>query len=210
MKLIAHSPKDSFGDVLQRYKPVNTNFDKFKVKLQTFIDKTDVTQSEEHLKNNLRDFLRDAFYQPEYEINTKGKQDLAIHLGKTVDKNVGVIFETKKPTNTAEMVTAENPNRRALHELIYYYFDERTEAKNFELKRLIITDFQKWFIFDANVFYKYFYENSEIRKLYESTVKENKGKKDFYNALSNILNNNSDEVPCVYFDLQTASNPIEI
>jgi len=210
MKLTAQSPKSAFSEVLQKYKPVDTDFDKFKLGLQTFIDKTDVSQSEEHLKNNLRDFLREAFYQPEYEINTKGKQDLAIHLGKTIDKNVGVIFETKKPSNTAEMITADNPNRRALHELVYYYFEERIEAKNFELKNLVVTDFQKWFVFDANAFDKFFYNSTEIRKLYENTVREDKNKPFFYAELSKILNNKSDEIPCAYFDLSASANPIEI
>jgi adenine-specific DNA-methyltransferase len=210
MKLATHSPKNSFSDILQRFKPVNTDFDKFKAELQTFIDKTDVKESEEHLKNNLRDFLRNAFYQPEYEINTKGKQDLAIHLGKTVDKNVGVIFETKKPTNTAEMITAENANRRALHEIVYYYFEERLTAKNFELKNLVITDFHRWFIFDANAFDKFFYNHTEIRRLFENTVKENKGKQFFYGELAKILDNSAEQIPCVYFDLQANPNPIEL
>jgi hypothetical protein len=40
MKLITHSPKESFSDILQKYKPVDTDFHKFKTELQTFIGST--------------------------------------------------------------------------------------------------------------------------------------------------------------------------
>jgi hypothetical protein len=56
MKLITHSPKESFSDILQKYKPVDTDFHKFKTELQTFIDKTDVSQSEEHFKKQFARF----------------------------------------------------------------------------------------------------------------------------------------------------------
>ena len=37
----------------------------------------------------------------------------------------GVIIETKKPGNKAEMISPDKPNAKALHELLHYYMQER-------------------------------------------------------------------------------------
>ena len=210
MKLITQKPKESFSDVLKKYKPINTDFDNFKTAIEDYFGKNNPKESEEHYKTNLRDFLLRAFYEKDFAINTKGKQDLAIHLGKKTTNNVGVIFETKKPSNKNEMITADNPNRRALHEIIYYYFDERADAKNFELKRLVVSDFENWFVFDSNTFDRHFYNHTEIRKLYENTVKENKGKVFFYGELAKIFDRSFEDIPCVHFDITAAKTQTEL
>ncbi|MBK8584942.1 MAG: hypothetical protein IPN88_05755 [Bacteroidetes bacterium] len=73
--------------------------------------------------------MRDTYYKESNAINTKDKKDLVIHLGKTTDSEVGVIIEAKRPTNIGEMISADNPNKKALHELILYYLDERNSAE---------------------------------------------------------------------------------
>ncbi|NJL53504.1 MAG: hypothetical protein HC930_17460 [Hydrococcus sp. SU_1_0] len=78
--------------------------------------------------------MRDTYYRDTNAINTKDKKDLVIHLDKTTNSEVGVIIEAKRPTNIGEMVTADNPNKKALHELILYYLDERNQAGNNQLK----------------------------------------------------------------------------
>ena len=120
MILIPQSPKKALKAFLKQ-KPLRSEIDLFKTNLIDLLDKISVIEkgvtdeSEEHLKNNLRDFLRDTFYRDTNTINTKDKKDLVIHLGKTTDSEVGVIIEAKRPTNIAEMVTAENPNKKAFH-----------------------------------------------------------------------------------------------
>jgi adenine-specific DNA-methyltransferase len=121
------------------------------------IEKRPKDESEEHLKNDLRDFLRDTYYKETNAINTKDKKDLVIHLSKTTDSEVGVIIEAKRPTNINEMVTAANPNKKALHELILYYLDERNKVGNSQLKHLIMTNINEWYIIDANYFDKHIY-----------------------------------------------------
>ena len=177
MKLLAHTPKKALKAFLKQ-KPLRSEMDIFKTNLIALLDKISVIEkrpkdeSEEHLKNDLRDFLRDTFYKDTNAINTKDKKDLVIHLGKTTDSDVGVIIEAKRPTNINEMVTAANPNKKAFHELILYYLDERIQVGNNQLKQLVITNVYEWYIIDANYFDKHIYRNTQIRKLYETKIND--------------------------------------
>ena len=133
MKLVTQTPKKALKAFLKQ-KPLRSEIDVFKTNLIALLDKISVIEkrpkdeSEEHLKNDLRDFLRDTYYRDTNAINTKDKKDLVIHLDKTTNSEVGVIIEAKRPTNIGEMVTADNPNKKALLELIFYYLDERNQA----------------------------------------------------------------------------------
>ena len=103
MKLIPQSPKKALKAFLKQ-KPLRSEIDVFKTNLITLLDKISVIEkqpkdeSEEHLKNNLRDFLRDTYYRDTNAINTKDKKDLVIHLNKATDSEVGVII-TKDDIN---------------------------------------------------------------------------------------------------------------
>ncbi|MBA2493668.1 MAG: Eco57I restriction-modification methylase domain-containing protein, partial [Acidobacteria bacterium] len=202
MKLEKQTPKQSLSKAFLK-QPVNRDeITLFKTSLQTLLGKINENESEEHHKNFVRDFLLDTFYKTEYEINTKGRQDLAIHVGKAASDRVGVILEAKKPTNKADMISAASPNKKALHELILYYFNERKEADNFELKYLVITDIYRWFIFDANFFDKQIYRNTQIKKLYQTYKADRKDNPFFYGELQKILVNFNEEIPCTYFDIR--------
>lgn len=137
MKLICQTPKKALKPFL-RQKPLRSELDLFKCNLIGLLDKISIIEkqtydeTEEHLKNNIRDFLRDTWYKESNAINTKDKKDLVIHLGKTTDSEVGVIIEAKRPSNINEMVSADHPNQKALH---VYYLDERNKTGNIELKQ---------------------------------------------------------------------------
>lgn len=70
-----------------------------------------------------------------------------------------VLIETKK-TDSLEMVTDNNINKKALHELFLYYlgitrkFENNTVKRNplASIQKLIITDFDKFYVFDAQEF----------------------------------------------------------
>lgn len=207
MKLATKSPRRELKPFLKQ-RPSESERDKFKKNLITLLDKISVIEkqprdeSEEHLKNNLRDFLRDTFYIDTNAINTKDKKDLVIHLGKSTDTDVAVIIEAKRPSNKNEMVSADNANKKALHELILYYLTERNAKENVELKQLVITDINQWFIIDANYFDKYIYRNTQIRKLYETKVNDKKDNPWFYEEIAKIVSKIDVEIPCVYFDIR--------
>ena len=170
MKLVTQTPKKALKAFLKQ-KPLRSEIDVFKTNLIALLDKISVIEkrpkdeSEEHLKNDLRDFLRDTFYRDINAINTKDKKDLVIHLDKTTNSEVGVIIEAKRPSNIGEMISSEKPNKKALHELILYYLDERNKVGNFKLKQLVITNINEWYIIDANQFDKHIYNNTQIQNL---------------------------------------------
>ena len=207
MKLITQSPKKALKAFLKQ-RPSESERDKFKNNLIALLDKISVIEkqpkdeSEEHLKNNLRDFLRDTFYIDSNAINTKDKKDLVIHIGKSTDTDVAVIIEAKRPSNVKEMVTADNANKKALHELILYYLTERNAKENVQLKQLVVTDINQWFIIDANYFDKHIYRNTQIRKLYETKVNDKKDNPWFYEEIAKIVSKIEVEIPCVYFDIR--------
>lgn len=207
MKLITQSPRKALKAFLKQ-RPSESERDKFKNNLIALLDKISVIEkqpkdeSEEHLKNNLRDFLRDTFYIDSNAINTKDKKDLVIHIGKTTDTDVAVIIEAKRPSNKNEMVSADNANKKALHELILYYLTERNAKENVQLKQLVVTDINQWFIIDANYFDKHIYRNTQIRKLYETKVNDKKDNPWFYEEIAKIVSKIDIEIPCVYFDIR--------
>ncbi|MBI2281053.1 MAG: Eco57I restriction-modification methylase domain-containing protein [Bacteroidetes bacterium] len=207
MKLITQSPKKALKAFLKQ-RPSESERDKFKNNLITLLDKISVIEkqpkdeSEEHLKNNLRDFLRDTYYIDSNAINTKDKKDLVIHIGKSTDTDVAVIIEAKRPSNKNEMVSADNANKKALHELILYYLTERTSKENIQLKQLVVTDINQWFIIDANYFDKHIYRNTQIRKLYETKVSDKKDNPWFYEEIAKIVSKIEIEIPCTYFDIR--------
>lgn len=207
MKLLVQSPKKALKAYLKQ-RPSESERDKFKTNLIALLDKINIIErqpkdeSEEHLKNNIRDFLRDTYYISSNAINTKDKKDLVIHIGKTTDTDTAVIIEAKRPSNTKEMISADNPNRKAFHELILYYLNERNEAGNFQLKQLVITDVHQWFIIDANYFDKHIYRNSHIKNLYDTKLSDKKDNPWFYEEIAKIIPTIRAEIPCVYFDIR--------
>jgi len=168
----------------------------------SIIEKSPNDESEEHLKNNVRDFLRDTFYKETNAINTKDKKDLVIHLDKTTNSEVGVIIEAKRPSNTHEMISINNMNKKAFHEIILYYLNERKEKKNFNLKHLAITNIYEWYIIDANLFDKHIYRNTQIAKLYQTKQKDNKDNPWFYEEIARQIEKLDAEIPCIYFDIR--------
>ena len=207
MRLVPQSPKKALKAFLKQ-KPLRSEIDIFKANLIALLDKISMIEkqpkdeSEEHLKNDLRDFLRDTYYKDTNAINTKDKKDLVIHLGKTTGSEAGVIIEAKRPTNTNEMISVDNPNKKALHEIILYYLNERNQVKNNQLKQLVITNIYEWFIIDANFFDKHIYRNNQIKKLYETKINDRKDNPFFYEEVARIVPKTDADIPFVYFDIR--------
>ena len=168
MKLHTHAPAKALLPAFRTQNLSREQIERFKqqfVLLRRRI--ADVPgESEEHLKNIVADFLKAAWYRETHYINTRDRQDLVIHTGKTAKEPVGVILEVKRPGNRAEMISAAKPNGKALHELLRYYLNERQQGNNREIKRLIITNIDEWYIFDAADFEQHIYSNTGLLKHY--------------------------------------------
>ena len=138
----------------------------FEEKLSNLLSQTEakINESEEYHKNNLREFLNDVYYKNNHYINTQDRKDLAIYHGKNSDSKIGIIIETKSPSNKSEMLSLNKFNHKALQQLLYYYLQERIVNKNFELKQLIVTNIYDWFIFPASLFERLFYQDKTLVK----------------------------------------------
>ncbi len=202
MKFTPLSPKKSLNKAFLRQRPTRQEIDIFKQNLIRLLGKIDEIEREENQKNHIRDFLRDTYYKETNEVNTKGTIDLVVHLGRSNKDSVGVIAEAKRPSNNGEMFSIENPNSKALGEIILYYMEERITANNNELKNLLITNVNEWYIIDANYFDKHIYRNSKIKKLFELYKNDKKDTPFFYDEVSKIIPTIDVEIPCTYFDIR--------
>ena len=163
MQLTLLSPRKSLNKAYLKVKPSRSAIELFKVNLIKLLDGLDESESEEHVKNDLSDFLKNTFFQKFY-INTKGRNDLVIHNGPDAKSFAGVLIEAKKPSNKFEMIRQDNLNAKAFHELILYYLRERITNHNLEIKHLVATNIYEWYIFDACLFEKMFAQNKTLVK----------------------------------------------
>ncbi len=201
----------SLNPAFRKVKPLRGDIDNFKQNLANFVEKTlnaiNFNESEEHHKNNLIYFLQNIYYKNNHYINTKDRDDLVIYNGKDVNSNVGVIIETKKPHNQNEMVSFGKFNVKSLQQLLFYYLGERNNHQNIELKHLIITDIYHWFIFDATLFERLFYQNTNLVRQFNDFQEGRltSKKQDFFyqEIANNYISKVQDELrqSCTYFNL---------
>ena len=159
-------PRKALNKAFLRVKPGRTEIETFKASMIAFIESRNDTESEEFHKNLIIELLKKIHYDPNHFINTKGRNDLVIHNGNTAGSSVGVIIETKKMANKSEMISTSNLNAKAFQELVLYYLRERITHNNLEVKHLIATNVNEWFIFDATQFDRIFAQNKVFAKQY--------------------------------------------
>jgi adenine-specific DNA-methyltransferase len=157
-------PRKALNKAFLKVKPNRSEIEGFKTNLIQLLDRTNDTESEEFHKNLVIDFLKKTYYDPNHFLNTKGRNDLVIHNGSNATSSVGVIIEAKKPTNKSEMITTKKLNAKAFQELVLYYLRERITNKNLEVKHLVATNINEWFIFDATLFEGLFAQNKNLVK----------------------------------------------
>ncbi len=188
-------------------------FDNFKKQLHFLYEQISSVNREEKLKGDLMDFLKMSFYGQTYKVSPNGDIDCAIHLGSSIDDPVGVIFEVKTPTNKSEMITKEDLNRKALQELLLYYLRERHAKKNFQLKQLVVTNVNEFFVFDAQEFERLFYSNKKLIKRFEeySAGELTSEKTDFFykEIAADFIAKVLDQLTFTWFDIQKYKIPLD-
>lgn len=193
---------------LKTFLPSEEEIIRFKKELKSLvgkveiIDKRPIDETEEHLKTDLRDFLMHSVYsREEYSINTKGKIDLAIYLGKNTDENIGVLIEAKRPNNKNEMISHDNLNRKAFLEVILYYFDEIKKSKNNDLKYILITNVLDWYVININDFERLI-NTPAFEKSYNKIKGEEKNNPFFYAEIKGLIETLVTELPCIHFNIK--------
>ncbi|HUI32226.1 MAG TPA: hypothetical protein VLY84_01310, partial [Dysgonamonadaceae bacterium] len=212
MNLKQLKPRKALNKAYLKLKPDRKQIDIFKTNLIQLLDKISDRESEEHHKNLIIRFLRETYYGADHYINTKERADLVIHNGKNRASSVGVIIETKKPGNKWEMITPEEINAKAFHELLLYYLRERITNNNLEIRHLIITNIHEWYIFDANLFERNFAQNKQLVKqfkAFESGTLSGTKTDFFYNEIAQpFIECLSHDIEYTYFDIREYEQPL--
>lgn len=205
------SLRKSINKVFLKEVVDRASFDRFKTALVQLLEniysalKKD--EHEEHFKNFLEPFFKEAGFGG-YYINTSGHIDLAVHTGPKVKDPVGVLIEVKRPSNTAEMITPEQLSRKAMHEAVLYYLEQRLEKENTDLKHVVITNMREWFVFDAREIERCFYRPSALRKAYKSWKADRKvsSNKDFmYREIARFMQEQASTLHGTHFSLHEAA-----
>lgn len=203
-------PSDFINPLLSKKSVEQEKFEKFQNNLNELL-KVNKIESEEHQKNAVRDFLVHSFG---YEINTKARIDWAIFKNAKVE----VLIEAKRLDNLTEMLTKDELNRKAFHEAILYFMQERADG-NINLKHIIILTAFSWFIFDAKDFDRLFWQNKQINKIYTNYKNPSllgDKTKDFYESIAKELQKlqanliDDLEIECAYFNLQEPHKPKDL
>jgi adenine-specific DNA-methyltransferase len=212
MEIKELKPRKALNKAFLKVKPNRTEIEGFKTNLIQLLDRTNDTESEEFHKNLVIDFLKKTYYDPNHFINTKGRNDLVIHNGNNASSTVGVIIEAKKPTNKTEMITTRKLNAKAFQELVLYYLRERISHKNLEVKHLVATNINEWFIFEATLFDRLFAQNKNLVKQFndfEGGRLADTKTDFFYKQIAEpFIADIKTEIEFTYFDLQEYQKPL--
>lgn len=223
MEIRILKPRKALNKAFLKVKPNRSEIECFKTNLSQLIDRINDNESEEYHKNLVIDFLKKTYYEPNHYINTKGRNDLVIHNSNTASSSVGVIIEAKKPNNKTEMLKAFSPedtqeqmlskiNVKAFHELVLYYLRERITQKNIEIKYLIATNINEWFIFDATMFDRLFAQNKNLVKQFNDFECGRLAdvKTDFFykQVAEPFISEIKHDIEFAYFDIRDYENPL--
>ncbi|MBP6585745.1 MAG: Eco57I restriction-modification methylase domain-containing protein [Flavobacterium sp.] len=216
-------PRKALNKAFLKVKPIRTEIESFKTNLISLLDRTNDIESEEFHKNLVSDFLKKTYYDPNHYINTKGRNDLVIHNGNNTSSSVGVIIEAKKPTNKSEMIKSfaegDSPkqmisklNVKAFQELVLYYLRERITHKNLEVKHLVATNINEWFIFDAILFDRLFAQNKNLVKQFidfeEGRLSDTKTDFFYKQIAEPFISELNAEIEIAYFNIQDFQKPL--
>jgi adenine-specific DNA-methyltransferase len=210
MKLITKTIPKSLSPSLKAFKPSRISFDHFKTKLKEYLDVIDHKESEENLKTHLMKLLQ-SLYGQQHLIEQQERIDFVIRIGGKKSP-AGVLVESKRRSNKADMITASDCNRKAMHELILYYMRERTNG-NTDIRNLIICSEHEFSIFDAKAFERNFFKNAAFRKNFDDWAAGRKSDTTtdfFYNQIAKPhIASLTSEIEATHFDLSKAIAEIE-
>jgi adenine-specific DNA-methyltransferase len=209
MELKILKPRRAINKAFLKIKPNRTEIESFKINLIQLLDRTNDIETEEFHKNLVIDFFKKTYYEPNHFVNTKGKTDLVIHNGDKAKSNVGVLIETKKPTNKSEMLSKSKINVKAFQELVLYYLRERITNKNLDIKHLVATNINEWFVFDEHLFERIFARNKKFVKQFQDFEAGKKSTDVFYKEIAApFIKEIEQEIDFTFFDIRDYEKPL--
>ena len=205
-----YSPSDFLKEKNLREIPVE-DLAKFKEALSNHLPPKPDNDPESNYEDNVKALLEDTFYKGKNKIaRRKGiNTDLNIFEDNTTSSSPVVLIEIKRPSEKNDMLSKDNLNRKALHELILYYLTELEDNDhNNAIRWLIASNGYEWFIFDESLFRDLFNTSKfvrEYRKVKPDGPKLNKEKtKAFYAYVAKEIEDKglTDKMSCIYFSLK--------
>ena len=204
-------PSEFLKEKRLREIPVDPEtFAKFKEALSNHLPPKPDNDPESNYEDNVKALLEDTFYKGRNKIaRRKGvNTDLNVFEDNTTSSSPVVLIEMKKPSEKNDMLTKDNLNRKALHELILYYLTELEDNNhNNAIRWLIASNGYEWFIFDETLFRELFNTPKfvrEYRKVNPDGPKLNKEKtKAFYAYVAKEIEDKrlTDKMSCIHFSL---------
>ena len=160
MSIDCITAKKALNTVFFKLPVLESEIQKLSKNLEIYIKSAKDGASEEYHKGLIKDFMANTWYAPNYSVNTNNtnelKEDLVIFNGNDTTSKPTVIIEAKSPTNVTEMFSEKNQNCKALQECVYYFLQENLKFGNNEIKHIIITNYEDFYIFDAKDFSRFF------------------------------------------------------
>ena len=196
---------DTLKNKLKRLglKNSRTSSTEFQEHLNILVEQVKKAPNEDEVRSRIKDFLVNTGATSSQNIVLEENR-VDVSLRSIDGKSTVCLIEVKHPSNT-EMLKTSDGNRKALHELIWYFLNEvyrDGDVYNRNLESLIATDGMQWFLFSPKDFYRLFGEGP-FAKEYNEFKKANYGNDSeaFYEKTKTYLSKNNVTIPCVYFDL---------
>lgn len=203
MQLKKKTISTSLPAYLKAFRPEKSAVEVFKSSLQKYFERIDSAESEENLKTHLMDLFK-ASYSPEHFVEQQGTIDFVVRVSGTKSP-AAVLVEAKRSANKADMIRADDINRRALHEIVLYFMRERKKG-NTDIQHIVICTEYELYIFGASVFERVFHQNSAFRKdfdAWESGKKSDHTTEFFYREIAAPFVAGSDvELEATHVDLR--------
>ena len=186
-------------------------FAKFKEALSNHMPTKPDNDPESNYEDNVKALLEDTFYKGKNKIARKKgvNTDLNIFEDNTTSSSPVVLIEMKKPSEKNDMLSTENLNKKALHELILYYlFELEGPSHNNAIRYLIASNGYDWFIFEETMFRRLFTSKKfiqEYKKVNPDGPTFYKEKtKAFYAYVAKEIEDKglTDEISCIHFSLK--------
>ena len=182
------------------HKIERTDFVKYlqnlRVAYAQILEAVKTNATEENIKNTVINFIKNTFYNERKDIQINAFNNIDYAIKK--NDNIEVIMEFKKPSNKAEMITCDNLNKKALHEAIKYFYDEKHKG-NYHIKNIIISDGISYFIFNPLQF-----QHKSLEKLCYDSIEGDlylQMTSEIYKGIANIITREKITFEFAWFDL---------
>lgn len=206
------TPKQSLLKGYMKVPVSRANIMLFKEKLRILLSRNNPTESEEFNKILVSQFLNENYYTSQGSmVNTYERTDLAIYSrdAEGTERPV-VLFEFKGP-GRPDMISKGDFRQKAMYELVLYYLREEIKNGNHDIRHLVVTDCNQFFIFEKREFYENFARNM---KLVDEVITADNGNGDrtqyiYDNYIAPVVEQVENKLTCTYVDLRDFKQDVE-